>query len=97
MTFFDMNRKQRLALLAFVTLLVSAAVTVMLVSGHSDSADVLQSDSIEMALFKAEIDSARIDTVKPNRKRGKKTDSTRTKQPQRNSDERMMRRIPDNE
>lgn len=66
MKLIEMNRGQRMAMLVMLVALV-AAVAAVAVTGHSDSS-MATADSVEMARFKAEIDSARLDTVKPRRK-----------------------------
>ncbi len=67
MKLIEMNRGQRMAMLVMLVALVAAIVAAVAVTGHSDSS-MAAADSVEMARFKAEIDSARLDTVKPRRK-----------------------------
>lgn len=68
MKLIEMNRGQRMALLVMLLALVAAIAAAVALSGHSNGSKAA-ADSVEMARFMAEIDSARLDTVKPRRER----------------------------
>ena len=74
----EMSRAKRMALLAVLLLLVGAITALVAVDGCC-RAGYADCDSVEMARFRAEIDSAHIDTVKPVRKH--KTTTKPKKQP----------------
>ena len=67
MKMWEMSRAKRMALLAGLRLLVGAMTALVAVDGCC-RAGYPDCDSVEMARFMAEIDSAHIDTVKPVRK-----------------------------
>lgn len=67
MKMWEMSRAKRMALLAVLLLLVGAITALVAVDGCC-RAGYADCDSVEMARFRAEIDSAHIDTVKPERK-----------------------------
>ncbi|MGN1246736.1 MAG: hypothetical protein ACI4UN_08875 [Muribaculaceae bacterium] len=79
MKLWEMSRSHRMALLAVVVLLAAAVAAVVLVGGRSEDAAAEACDSVEMARFGAEIDSAHIDTVKPQRKRKVAENPAKTK------------------
>ena len=67
MKMWKMSRAKRMALLAVLLLLVGAMTAVVAADGCC-RAGYADCDSVEMSRFRAEIDSAHIDTVKPVRK-----------------------------
>lgn len=73
MRFFDMNRRRRVALLAVLLMLILAIVVSVSLGRCSKYSDTLAVDSVEMARFQADIDSAHIKIVKHKRKKTKTT------------------------
>ena len=67
MKMWEMSRAKRMALLAVLLLLVGAITAVVAADGCC-RAGYADCDSVEMARFMAESDSAHIDTLKPVRK-----------------------------
>ena len=67
MKMLEMSRAKRMALLAVLLLLVGTITAVVAADGCC-RAGYADCDSVEMSRFRAEIDSAHIDTVKPVRK-----------------------------
>lgn len=67
MKMWEMSRAKRMALLAVLLLLVGAITAVVAADGCC-RAGYADCDSVEMSRFRAEIDSAHIDTLKPVRK-----------------------------
>ena len=82
MKMWEMSRAKRMALLAVLLLLVGAITAVVAVDGCC-RAGFTDCDSVEMARFRAEIDSAHIDTVKPVRKH---KDTAKPKKQSKNGD-----------